>query len=80
MIDLRDLPDHKVMCVNHFNTLLRCLHMNGVLLQEYDKTIQEQLDKGIIERVPNSDESNGLLTIPPGRENRWKHHKGKSGV
>ena len=56
-MDLRDLPDHKAMCVNRLKSLLCRLRKNKVVLQEYDKTFQEQLDKGIIEKVPHSEES-----------------------
>ena len=64
-LDLRDLPDHKVMCVNRLKTLLHRLQKNGVVMKEYDKTIQEQLDKGIVERVPNSAEANGPVHYLP---------------
>ena len=57
---MQDLPDHKVMCVNRLKTLLRRLQKNGVVL-----TIQEQLDKGIVERVPNSAETNGPVHYLP---------------
>ena len=64
-IDLQDLPDHQVVCVNRLKTLLHRLHKNGVVLQEHDKAIQKQVEKGIIERVPNNDESNGPIHYLP---------------
>lgn len=48
------MPDHNVMCANRLKTLLRRLQKDGAVLKEYDKTIQEQLEKGIVERVSSS--------------------------
>ena len=64
-LDSRDLPDHKLMCLNRLKSLLQRLQKNKVVLKEYAKTIQEQLDKGIIEKVPNVSEANNPVHYLP---------------
>jgi len=64
-LDLQDLPNHKSMCVNCLKSLLCCLQKDGVVLQEYDKIIQEQLEKGIIEKVLDDNVIRGYIHYLP---------------
>ena len=48
------LPDHYDLCRKRLEGLLRRLRQNPQLLNEYDKIISEQLEKGMIETIPPS--------------------------
>ena len=53
------------MCHNRLNSLHRRLRTDPVLLSEYDKIIREQLQTGIIERVPDTtDDENRVNYLP----------------
>ena len=52
---LPPLEDHYQMSLNRLNSLLRRLRSTLEFLREYNAVIQEQLAKGIVELVPESE-------------------------
>ena len=49
-----NFSDHYVLSLNHLRSLHRCLLRDPPILNEYDCILQDQLSRGIIERVPES--------------------------
>ena len=61
------LPSNHQLSVNRLRGLLRRLKQEPAILEEYDRIIQDQLEKGIIEAV-QADET------PPGTVHYLPHH------
>ena len=55
-----DVPNHFNVCVNRLRLLHRRLLGTPELLKEYDRIIQEQLNKGIVESVPSDSLQDGV--------------------
>ena len=56
-----NFSDHYILSLNHLRSLHCRLLKDPPILDEYDRILQEQLSKGIIERVP---ESQGMSNYP----------------
>jgi hypothetical protein len=56
------LPDHRELCCRRLMSLLKRLKQSPQLLTEYDSIIQDQLQKGIVEIVPQPSLSNSDQT------------------
>ena len=56
-----NFSDHYILSLNRLRSLHRSLLKDPLILNEYDRILQEQLSKGIIERVP---ESQGMSNYP----------------
>ena len=50
-----DLPDNYSLSRRRLHSLLKRLQQNPELLQEYDSIIREQLERGIVEEVKDSE-------------------------
>ena len=48
------LPDHYDLCRKRLESLMRRLRQNPQLLKEYDRIIYDQLEKGMIQKVSQS--------------------------
>ena len=59
------LPDNYNLSRRRLYGLVRRLKQTPVILREYDAILHEQLDKGIIERVEDSDETPGMIHYLP---------------
>ena len=59
-----DMPDHYQMCFNRLMSLQQRLLKEPQIMSEYDQTIREQMNKGIVERVPKITMSNQQLHNP----------------
>ena len=59
-----DVPNHFNVCLNHLRFLHRRLLGTPELLKEYDRIIQEQLSKGIVEFVPSDSLQDGIHYLP----------------
>ena len=51
----KPLPSNYQLCERRLVSLLRCLRKNPVLLRQYNSVIQEQIQQGIVEPVPEVD-------------------------
>ena len=51
------LPDNRSLCQRRVQSLLKRLSQKPEQLEEYDHVIKDQLDKGIIERVDQSEKA-----------------------
>ena len=58
------LPDNYKLSSSRLNSQLRKLRKEPEVLKEYDTLIQEQLQKGIIEKVASLEESDKTHYIP----------------
>ena len=58
------LPDNYKLSSSRLNSQLRKLRKEPEVLKEYDTLIQEQLQKGIIEKVVSLEESDKTHYIP----------------
>ena len=47
-----DVPDHYQMCFNRLMSLQQRLLKEPQIMSEYDQTIREQMNKGVVEKVP----------------------------
>ena len=56
-----NFSDHYILSLHRLRSLHRSLLKDPLILNEYDRILQEQLSKGIIERVP---ESQGMSNYP----------------
>ena len=54
--DTRPLSDCHALCVGRLNQLYKRLMKGESILKEYDEVFRKQLEDGIIERVPHSEE------------------------
>ena len=63
------LPDNYTLCQRRLKSLTRRLQSEEIT-QEYDAVIQDQLDKGIIEKVESSETSH----LGPGKTHYLPHH------
>ena len=54
--DTRPLSDCRALCVGRLNQLYKRLLKGELILKEYDDVFRKQLEDGIIERVPHSEE------------------------
>ena len=63
------LPDNYQLCHKRLINLIRRLKQNLVLLVEYDRVIQDQIKKGIVEVVSNS-------AVDKGEKIRYLPHHG----
>lgn len=59
------LPDHYQLSVKRIHGLLRRLRQEPALLKQYDRTIKEQLEKGIIETVNEAEPAPGKVHYLP---------------
>ena len=59
-----DVPNHFNVCLNRLRLLHRRLLGTPELLKEYDRIIQEQLSKGIVEPVPSDSLQDGVHYLP----------------
>jgi hypothetical protein len=68
-------------CVNRLRQLHSRLKKDNTLLEEYNKVIQQQINSGIIESVPEEDDNEGyvLLTTSRSVEVRERDYKSTSG-
>ena len=55
--DTKPLSDCHALCVGRLNQLYKRLRKGELILKEYDEIFRKQLEDGIIERVPPSEES-----------------------
>ena len=62
--DCSDLPNHYQQCLNRLKLLRKRLLKNPEILNEYNSVIQDQLSKGIIERVPTQDQDSIVHYMP----------------
>ena len=62
--DCSDLPNHYQQCLNCLTLLRKRLLKNPEILNEYNSVIQDQLSKGIIERVPMQDQDSTVHYVP----------------
>jgi len=51
------LPDNRILTQRRLQSLLRGLSQKPEQLEEYDRVIKDQLDRGIIERVDQSEKA-----------------------
>lgn len=63
--DVHDLPCHLNLCFNRVKTLQYRLMKDSNVLREYDLIIKEQIEKGIVERVPNTSSPSNLMHYMP---------------
>ena len=63
------LLDHYDLCHKRLVNLLKRLRHSPQLLQDYNATIQDQVDKGIVEVVPDP-----VSAVPNGRMHYLPHH------
>ena len=61
------LPDNHQLSANRLQGLLRRLKQEPAILEEYDRILQDQLNKGIIEAIQPDD-------TPPGAVHYLPHH------
>ena len=59
------LPDNYHLSHKRLHGLLTRLHRNPALLQDYDRIIQEQIDKGIVEDAPAAGDNSTCLHYLP---------------
>jgi hypothetical protein len=65
------------MCVNRLRQLHSRLKKDNTLLEEYNKVIQQQINSGIIESVPEEDDNEGYYLPHHGvRERDYKTTSG----
>jgi len=55
------VPDHFTLSLNRLRSLHCQLLKDPELLQEYDHIIKDQISKGIVERIPESNQTNNSL-------------------
>ena len=58
------LPDNYCMSQQRLQGLLRWLCQNPALLRDYDHIIQEQIQKGVVEDAPTTDDLAQLHYLP----------------
>ena len=63
--DAHDLPCHLTMCLNRAKALQNRLLKDSGVLREYDLIIKEQLEKGIVERIPEAEIHNNHTHYMP---------------
>ena len=62
---LQPLRDNYLPSLRRLHGLLKWLRQNPELLRQYDSTIRDQLEKGIVESVPTEEETtNPILYLP----------------
>ena len=59
------LPDHYQLSLKRLHGLLRRLRQNPAILEQYDHTIKEQLQRGIIEAVDETEPAPGKVHYLP---------------
>ena len=59
------LPSHYQLCLNRLHGLLHRLRQEPAILEQYDRTIKEQLETGIIEAVDESEPAPGKVHYLP---------------
>ena len=61
----KPLTDNYQLCVRRLNGLLKRLRNEPEILKQYDSTIREQLEKGIIEPVQSDEETTNVVHYLP---------------
>ena len=61
----KPLTDNYQLCVRRLNGLLKRLRNEPEILKQYDSTIREQLEKGIIEPVQSDEETTNIVHYLP---------------
>ncbi|VDK46105.1 unnamed protein product, partial [Cylicostephanus goldi] len=56
-----DLPDNKALALKRLKKVLEIYQKNDEILQAYDNTFKDQLEKGVIEEVPPEEPNEGQI-------------------